>query len=247
MMALAWRQFRLERRMFWRNPTAAFFGVLLPLGLLAIFGAVFAGRQEDLDVIVPGIAAMSIMSATFTALAYNVTTLRERGILKRLRGTPLPTSAYLGGLAGNAVANAALQLVIVIVAGKFAFGVDWPRDWGALAVFAIAGVLCFTLLGVALSHFIPNPESAPAYVNAVFLPQILIAGVFYDAEQAPTVIQDIAQALPLTHLVDGLSGAMIDGDGVSSHWTALLVLALWAVAGGILAVRGFSWEARRDG
>ena len=52
----AWRQYRLERRMFWRNPSAAFFGVVLPLGLLAIFGAVFAGRQEDLDVIVPGIA-----------------------------------------------------------------------------------------------------------------------------------------------------------------------------------------------
>ena len=52
----AWRQYRLERRMFWRNPSAAFFGVLLPLGLLAIFGAVFAGRDEDLDVIVPGIA-----------------------------------------------------------------------------------------------------------------------------------------------------------------------------------------------
>ena len=50
----AWRQYRLERRMFWRNPSAAFFGVLLPLGLLAIFGAVFAGRDEDLDVIVPG-------------------------------------------------------------------------------------------------------------------------------------------------------------------------------------------------
>ncbi len=85
--------------MFWRNPSAAFFGVVLPLGLLAIFGAVFAGRDADLNVIVPGIAGMSVMSATFTSLAYNLTTLRERGILKRLRGTPLPTSAYLAGLA----------------------------------------------------------------------------------------------------------------------------------------------------
>jgi ABC-2 type transport system permease protein len=240
-----WRQYRLERRMFWRNPSAAFFGVVLPLGLLAIFGAVFAGRQEDLDVIVPGIAAMSVMSATFTSLAYNLTTLRERGILKRLRGTPLPSSAYLTGLAGNAVANAALQLAIVIVAGKLAFGVDWPRDWGALAVFSVAGVVCFALLGVAFSHLIPNPESAPAYVNAVFLPQILIAGVFYDAEQAPPVIHDLAQALPLTHLVDGLSGAMVDGQGVGHHGAALLVLALWAAFGAVFAVRGFSWEARR--
>jgi ABC-2 type transport system permease protein len=84
-------------------------------------------------------------------------------------------------------------------------------------------------------------------VNAVFLPQILIAGVFYDAEDAPRVIHDIAQALPLTHLVDGLSGAMVDGEGVGQHVVALLALLGWAAVGGVLAVRGFSWEARRDG
>ena len=112
-------------------------------------------------------------------------------------------------------------------------------------MFAVAGVVCFTLLGVALAHAIPNPESAPAYVNAVFLPQILIAGVFYDADEAPAVIRDIAQALPLTHLIEGLSGAMIDGESVAANATALLVLALWSVVGAVLAVRGFSWEARR--
>ena len=246
MIAAAWRQYRLERRMFWRNPSAAFFGVLLPLGLLAIFGAVFAGREEDLDVIVPGIAGLSIMSATFTSLAYNLTTLRERGILKRLRGTPLRTSAYISGLAGNAIANAALQLAIVVLTGSLLLGVTWPQDWLSFAVFAVVGVVCFALLGVALAHAIPNPESAPAYVNAVFLPQILIAGVFYDADEAPTIIQDIAQALPLTHLVDGLSGAMIDGESVATNATALLVLGLWTVVGGVLAVRGFTWEARRE-
>jgi ABC-2 type transport system permease protein len=232
--------------MFWRNPSAAFFGVVLPLGLLAIFGAVFAGRQEDLDIIVPGIAGMSVMSATFTSLAYNLTTLRERGILKRLRGTPLPTSAYLAGLAGNAIANAVLQVAVVILAGHLLLGVSWPGDWFTLAVFVCAGVICFALLGVALSHAIPNPESAPAYVNAVFLPQILIAGVFYDAGDAPSVIRDIAQVLPLTHLVDGLSGAIVDGEGVGAHAGNLLVLALWAAVGAVLAVRGFSWEARRQ-
>jgi ABC-2 type transport system permease protein len=246
LIAAAWRQYRLERRMFWRNPSAAFFGVVLPLGLLAIFGAVFAGRDEDLDVIVPGIAGLSVMSATFTSLAYNLTTLRERGILKRLRGTPLSTPAYLAGLAGNAVANALLQVVIVILAGHFVLGVAWPGDWLAMIVFASAGVICFALLGVALAHAIPNPESAPAYVNAVFLPQILIAGVFYDASEAPEVIQDIAQALPLTHLVEGLSGAMIDGDGVGANFVALLALGVWGAVGAVLAVRGFSWEARRE-
>jgi ABC-2 type transport system permease protein len=231
--------------MFWRNPSAAFFGVLLPLLLLAVFGAVLSGRRHDLDVVVPGIAGMSVMSATFTSLAYNLTTLRERGILKRLRGTPLPASAYLAGLAASAVANAVLQLAIVIAAGHWVFGVVWPSEWASLAVFAALGVLCFASLGVALSHAIPNPESAPAYVNAVFLPQILIAGVFYDEQDAPAAIRDIAEALPLKHLVDGLSGAMVHGEGLADHGVALLVLALWTAVGALLAVRGFSWEARR--
>jgi ABC-2 type transport system permease protein len=244
--AAVWRQYRLERRMFWRNPSAAFFGFLLPLLLLAIFGAVFSGREEDLDVIVPGIAGLSVMSATFTSLAYNLTTLRERGILKRLRGTPLPPSAYLAGLGGNAVANAVLQVALVILAGHWVFGVAWPTEWLSLFVFLAVGVLCFASLGVALSHAIPNPESAPAWVNAVFLPQILIAGVFYDEKQAPQFIRDIAEVLPLKHLIDGLSGAMVHGEGVSDHVTALLVLGAWTLAGVVLAVRGFSWEARRE-
>jgi ABC-2 type transport system permease protein len=112
-------------------------------------------------------------------------------------------------------------------------------------VFTALGVVCFASLGVALSHAIPNSESAPAYVNAVFLPMLMIAGVFYDEENAPAVLRDIAEVLPLTHLVDGLSGAIVHGEGLSQHTTALVVLALWSAAGLTLAVRGFSWDARR--
>jgi ABC-2 type transport system permease protein len=186
------------------------------------------------------------MSATFTALAYNVTLLRERGILKRLRGTPLPTSAWLAGVAANAIANTVLQVGLVIIAGRLVFGVSWPGQWLALLVFIAVGVVCFAALGVALAHAIPNYESAPAYVNAVFLPMILIAGVFYDEKNAPAVLRDIAQVLPLKHLIDGMSGAMVHGQGLADHGVALLVLALWTVVGLGLAIRGFSWEARRS-
>jgi ABC-2 type transport system permease protein len=88
----AWRQYRLERRLFWRNPSAAFFNFLLPLLFLAFFGAAFQNDPKELRVIVPGIAAMSVMSTTFTALAFNMTFLREQGVLKRIRGTPMPAT-----------------------------------------------------------------------------------------------------------------------------------------------------------
>src|SRR5881275_2369499 len=133
-LTLAWRQYRLERRLFWRNPSAAFFNFLLPLLFLAFFGAIFHSNQHELNVIVPGIAAMSVMSTTFTALAYNMTFLRERGVLKRIRGTPIPGISYLLGIAGNAVTNTAVQIVIITLAGRAFFGIGWPRDWLELIV-----------------------------------------------------------------------------------------------------------------
>jgi ABC-2 type transport system permease protein len=245
-LALTWRQYRLERRMFWRNPSAAFFNFLMPLIFLGFFGAIFHGNRHDLNVIVPGIAGMAVMSTTFSALSYNVVFLRERGILKRVRGTPLPTASYFGGVAANAVTNTALQIAIITIAGKLLFGLHWPTDWAELVVFVVVGVVCFAALGVAFAHVIPNFESTAAYVNAVFLPVIFISGVFYDVKHVPTFLRDIAEALPLKHLIDGLSGAMVNGSGLSSHLDALAVIGLWGAFGLLFAVRGFSWEQRRD-
>jgi ABC-2 type transport system permease protein len=244
-LALTWRQYRLERRMFWRNPSAAFFNFLLPLLFLSLFGAIFSGSQSNLDVIVPGIAGMSIMSTTFSALAMNMVFLREQGVLKRLRGTPLPSGAYLGGLAAHAVTNTVVQIAIVVGAGAAFFGIGMPKHWLELIVFTAAGVVCFASLGVALSHAIPNFDSAPAYVNAVFLPAIFISGVFYDAGNAPAFLREIAEVLPLIHLIDGLSAAMVTGAPLADHVSDLAVVLVWAALGVFLAIRGFSWEARR--
>ena len=243
--ALAWRQYRLERRMFWRNPTAAFFNAGVPLLFLLLFGIVFAGDGEQLEVLVPGIAAMSVMTTTFNALAHNIVALRERGILKRMRSTPLPASAYLAALGGHALTNTVLQVLLVTVVGRLVFGLEWPRDWTALAVFVVAGAACFAALGVALAHVIPQAESAPAYVNAIFLPVIGVSGVFYDESSAPALIADVAQVLPLTHLVDGIAGAWVDGAGLSTHWGALLVVLAWGALAAVPAMRGFRWESRQ--
>ena len=240
-MILAWRQYRLERTMFWRNPSAAFFNFVLPLLFLIGGGAILHGNQNDLNKLVPAIAGMSVMSTTFTALAYNIVFLRERGVLKRIRGTPLPTLSYFGGVAANAVTNTALQIGIVILAGKLIFGIGWPRDWVELIVFVLVGVVSLAALGVAFAHAIPSFESTAAYVNAVFLPVVFISFYVFDSSSAPGFLRQIAEALPLKPLIDGLYGAIVTGSGIGNHWDALAVIALWGVFGLFLAVRGFSW------
>src|SRR6266851_1647585 len=241
---LAWRQYRLERRMFWRNPSAAFFNFLLPLLFLAGGGIILSENQHELNRLVPAIAAMSVMSTTFTALAYNIVFLRERGVLKRIRGTPLPTISYFGGVLANAVTNTALQIAIIVLAGRVFFGIGWPRDWAELFVFVVAGVVCLAALGVAFAHVIPNFESTAAYVNAVFLPVVFVSFYVFDSKSAPGFLRQIAEALPLKPLIDGLSGAIVTGSGLGSHLDALAVIGLWGAFGLYFAVRGFSWESR---
>ncbi len=244
-MTLTWRQYRLERKMFWRNPSAAFFNFLLPLLFLIGGGAILHGNQHQLNKLVPAIAGMSVMSTTFTALAYNIVFLRERGVLKRIRGTPLPAGSYAGGVAANAVTNTALQIAIVVIAGRVFFGIGWPKDWAELIVFVVAGVVCLAALGVAFAHVIPNFESTAAYVNAVFLPVVFVSFYAFDSASAPEFVRNVADALPLKPLIDGLYGAMVTGTGLQSNLDALAVIGLWGAGGLWLAIKGFSWVQRR--
>lgn len=239
---LAWRQFRFERRMFWRNPSAAFFNFTLPFLFLILIASVFGANRKELNILIPGIAGMAVLGTTFTALAYNFVFSREQGILKRVRGTPMPPIAYFGGVIGSAVANAVVQVGLVVAIGHLFYDVSWPRDWLELIVFLVIGVVGFGALGIAFANVIPNFDAAPAYINAVFLPAIFISGVFYSTESMPQLLKAIAVALPLKHVIDGMSGAIVTGKGLGDHLTALAVVGAWALAGLLLAVRSFRWD-----
>jgi len=243
-VALGWRQFRLERKQFWRNPTAAFFGFLLPIVFLLIIGSLTPA--SDRDIIIPGIAGMNVMASTFNAIAMNMTFRREQGLLKRMRGTPMPTGAYLGGIFGNVALNGTLQVAIVVFGGAALFGLPMPYHWDELIIFTIVGIFSFTALGIAFSHVIPNFDAAPAYTNFVFIPSILLGGVFFDpATTSSAVLDDIARVLPISHFIAGIRGALQPDGGLSHHVGDLTVLALWGLFGLYFAIRGFSWDQRR--
>ena len=137
--------------------------------------------------LVPGIAGMCVMATTFTALAFNVTFLREQGILKRIRGTPIPAASYFGGLIGSAVVNAFVQVALVIAIGQLLYSVA-GRTTGRAGRLRRARRRRFGSLGIAFAHAIPNFDAAPAYVNAVFLPMIFISGIFYSSDSLPRAL-----------------------------------------------------------
>ena len=137
-----------------------------------------------------------------------------------------------------------MQIGIVVLASKFLFGLGWPENWLDLFVFGALGVACFASLGVAFSYVIPNFDAAPAYTNIVFLPVIFISGVFYDVDNVPTFLRDIADALPLVHVINGLQAALVTGAPLGDLLSDLAVLSLWTAFGIWFAIRGFRWDVR---
>jgi len=251
--ALVLRQIRAENRSFWRNPAAAFFTFAFPLIFMVIFNVLFGGTAPPgavytaADFFTPAIVALSVITACYTNIAMTVTGAREEGILKRVRGTPLPEWIYLGGRIGQSVLIALLLVVIVSAFGYIAYGVDFPfgrLPWLIAAL--VLGAATFCALGLAISGFIPNADAAPAIVNATVLPLMFISNIFAQVgEGFPAWVDTISKIFPVRHFADLLHRAwdprVTDLGFDPLPWA---VLAIWFVGSVLVATRYFTWEPR---
>ena len=115
--------------MFRRNPAASFFTVILPLIFLVLFTSIFGNATLDngakvATLYVPGILSLAIISATAVNLAITVTGRRERGVLKRVRGTPIPPWVFVAAQAIAGFVISVVMTVIIILVGRVFFGVS---------------------------------------------------------------------------------------------------------------------------
>jgi ABC-2 type transport system permease protein len=252
---LAVRQVRYENRAFWRNPAAAFFTVVLPLLFLVLFNAIFGGDEVDIEggradisvFYVPGIAALSVISACYTNLGMMVTIARDQGVLKRVRGTPLPPWAYMFGRITQAIVLSYILVSIVLVAGEVFYDVDVPTDTlPALILTVFVGAAAFSALGLAVTAFIPNADAAPAVVNGTILPLLFISDVFIPLQDPPAWLDTLGDLFPVKHFSEALQSTLnpyTTGSGLDM--TDLAVVAIWGIFGALVALRYFSWEPRR--
>lgn len=238
--ALTLRQFSYENKAFWRNPAAAFFTFVFPLMFLVIFNGLF----EETQFYVPAIAAFAVITACFTNVAMGVTIARDQGVLKRVRGTPLPAVSYLLGRVLHAVFIALLLVVIVTIAGALLYDVDPPADPGRFLATLAIGAASFCALGLAFTALIPNEEAAPAVVNAAVLPLSFVSDIFIPSDHAPDWMQTIADLFPIKHFAQAMLASF---DPSFRAWSTadLVVIGIWGVAGLLAAIRFFSWEPRR--
>ena len=234
------KQFRYENKAFWRNPAAAFFTFVFPLMFLVIFNGLF----EETQFYVPAIGAFAVITACFTNIAMGVTIARDQGVLKRIRGTPLPAVSYLVGRVLHAVFIALILVTIVTLAGTLFYDVDPPSDLGRFVATLTIGAASFCALGLAFTALIPNEEAAPAVVNAAVLPLSFVSDIFIPSDHAPDWMQTIADVFPIKHFAQAMLASF---DPSFRAWSNvdLIVLAVWGVVGLLAAIKFFSWEPRR--
>ncbi|TMK84578.1 MAG: ABC transporter permease [Actinobacteria bacterium] len=259
-LGLAVRQVRFTNKAFWRNPANAFFTFAFPLMFLVIFTALFG--NSDTCVVhgptrclrsvststfyVSAIAAFSIITATYTNLAISVSFQRDAGILKRVRGTPLPAWGYMFGRIAHAILVAFLLVIIVGAFGAAFYSADIPsRTLPAYIITIVVGAASFSAMGLALTSVIPNADAAPAVVNATILPLLFLSDIFIPIQNPDAWYVKLAKVFPVYHFAQAMKAAYFSPAGNGFRGADLLVIAIWGVAGVVLAVLFFSWEPRR--
>jgi ABC-2 type transport system permease protein len=251
-LAIAARQLRFEQKAFWRNPAGAVFTFAFPLLFLVIFSTLNSGQRIDerggisfVTFFVPGIVAFGLISACYTNLAIRMTVSRDFGILKRVRGTPVPTWAYLAGQVGSSIVITFMLLFLTVGLGVVAFDVGFRTGTAAgLLVTLALGAACFCALGLAVSGLCPNADAAPAIVNFSIFPLLFISGIFFPLDTAPGWLKSAAKLFPMQRLADGLQYAFDPRTrGLGFNGGDLSALAAWTVGGSILAVRLFRWDS----
>lgn len=238
-------------RMSLRNRQGLFWILFFPV-LFMLAASLFSARSDFaagdsggvtyLEFALPGLIGVMIMNASLAAIGMGLTNWRDKGILKRLRATPLTPAALLGGLVANQVLTGVVSVALMLLLAVSAFGARVHLNLGPLTALVLAGLVVFLALGFLLSGLARRPESVPPLINLIALPMMLLAGVFFPMDGLPDWVQVAAGALPLTFLVHGLRDVMSAGAGWSEIAGELAGLGVWATATVVAATRTFRWD-----
>jgi ABC-2 type transport system permease protein len=247
----------VEIKEFFRQREAVVFTVLLPVLLLAVFGAVLnydiGFGVTFVQYFMAGIIAAGILGASLQNMAISIATERSDGTLKALAGTPMPKSAYFVGKVAQVLAVSVLIIGVLLLIGVLFYDIDMPSggEWLTFAWVALLGAAACTLLGIAVSSLAKNGRSASATVTPIALVLQFISGVFFLFSALPTWMQTVAAVFPLKWMGQGLRSVFLPEELAASEpagsWElgrVALVLTAWCVVGLVLCVATFRWQER---
>jgi ABC-2 type transport system permease protein len=245
-----------------RTPRALVFTIAFPIVMLVLFNSIFIHSGDNTTTLpnnlqldasayfTAGIVAYSVALSTFTTLAVSLTTQRERGQLKRYRGTPMPPWTFIVGQIARATAQALAMTALLLAVGAIVYGVPVPGStFPAFVLYVVLGTATLCSLGIALTPFTPTPDAASTIAPFSVVMLAFFSGIWIPVDQLPNWLETVGKVFPLYHLALGLQTSLAPGaSGSGLEFENVLVLAIWALAGVRIASRRFRWEplAARD-
>jgi ABC-type multidrug transport system permease subunit len=220
-----------------RDLLSVFFAVVFPALLLVLFPAVFGDAPvhglEMAQYLLPGMITYAVAVAGYVNLAESLAAARAQGVLRRLRGTPLPTGLLLAGRVVSALLVGLLSAVLLCTVAVAALDVRVdPVRLPAVLLAVLLGGFCFAALGLAVVAVLRSARSVIAVTLGTLLPLSFVSEVFVVGDAAmPPWLSAIADVFPLRHLMEALlTATRPDVDGMGVAWAHLAVVAAWTVA-----------------
>lgn len=234
-------QARFEVVTLLRNGEQLLVAVLLPAAVLVGLvhaGSISLGAGRRVDLAVPGVLALCVISSAFTGQAISTAFDRRYGVLRLLGTTPLGR----GGLVlAKAVAVLAVIAVQVVLIGALGAALGWEpagRGIPAAIVALILGTWAFAALALLLGGTL-RAEGVLAVANVVWVALLAVGGVVVAGTELPARFETVVGLLPSAALGDSLRAALVDGHADTGAW---LVLTAWAIVATLATRRFFRWD-----
>ena len=195
-----------------------------------------------IDFLMPGVVAMSIMQMGLFSVAFSFVQLKSRGVLRRLKATPVLPASFIFAQVFTRLTVSILQTLVLVGLAVLAFDVHLEGNLGFMLLLALLGGGVFVSMGFAVSGWAGTEDVAAPVANAIALPMMFLSGVFFPRDAMPEPLRAVADFLPLSYLADALRNVAVDGATLWSQWENVLGLTVWLAVTFFIAVRLFRWE-----
>jgi ABC-2 type transport system permease protein len=243
-----WKLSIVEIKLFLRQPAALFFTLAFPIILLGLFGAIYGNEPSDffgghgyVDTICPAFIGLVIAMTGFTSIPGTVSSYREKGVLRRLKASPIKAGTILAAWVLVYTVVTVFGAGLMLIFGRITFGLRFHGSWPLVIIFAVLSMLSTFAFGFIIASLAPNVRTAETVGMAIYFPMIFLSGATIPAQVFPEAINKVAQVLPMTHIVRLLQGVWFGG-AWTEYWVNILVIIGLAIIGIVVSSLTFRWE-----
>ncbi|PVZ69514.1 ABC transporter permease [Pelagibaculum spongiae] len=194
------------------------------------------------DWVLPGVLGMNMMFSCLFGVGYSLVRYRKNGVLKRLQATPVrPLEFILAQVVSRMLLVVSVSSVLFIGTWQL-LGLTMLGNWLLLFTVLITGAFCLISLALAICARLSSEELAGGLLNLFSWPMMFLSELWFSLEGASPILQQIAQALPLTHIVSSARAIMTEGADLASVAPSLITLIIMTMIFLLIAATSFRWS-----